>query len=201
MGSHERIGVFRIFGRDAGFSALYTGYVTSTRCLIPEHTFDLDHLCEVLLEDKRNNPSSYALVVVSEGATWEGRQVQEYGEADAFGHRKKVDIGTDLSQEIKKRTGQDTMSSDLTYDLRSGDPDSIDHLVAITFANIAVDLLNDGVSGRMIGIRSGRYTHSEIPDPTLGARRVDVEKMYNTERYRPRYDNKLGSPMLLESLK
>ena len=201
LGSHERIGVFRIFGRDAGFSALYTGYVTSTRCLIPEHTFDLDHLCEVLLEDKRNNPSSYALVVVSEGATWEGRQVQEYGEADAFGHRKKVDIGTDLSQEIKKRTGQDTMSSDLTYDLRSGDPDSIDHLVAITFANIAVDLLNDGVSGRMIGIRSGRYTHSEIPDPTLGARRVDVEKMYNTERYRPRYDNKLGSPMLLESLK
>jgi ATP-dependent phosphofructokinase / diphosphate-dependent phosphofructokinase len=201
LGSHERIGVFRIFGRDAGFSALYTGYVTSTRCLIPEHTFDLDHLCEVLLEDKRNNPSSYALVVVSEGATWEGRQVREYGEADAFGHRKKVDVGTDLSQEIKKLTGQDTMSSDLTYDLRSGDPDSIDHLVAITFANIAVDLLSDGVSGRMIGIRSGRYTHSEIPDPSLGARRVDVEKMYNTDRYRPRYDNKLGSPMLLETVK
>ncbi|MEJ2082397.1 MAG: 6-phosphofructokinase [Acidobacteriota bacterium] len=174
---------------------------TTSRKVSPEHTFDLDHRCEVLLEDKRNNPSSYALVVVSEGATWEGRQVQEYGEADAFGHRKKVDIGTDLSQEIKKRTGQDTMSSDLTYDLRSGDPDSIDHLVAITFANIAVDLLNDGVSGRMIGIRSGRYTHSEIPDPALGARRVDIEKMYNTERYRPRYDNKLGSPMLLESLK
>lgn len=201
LGSHERIGVFRIFGRDAGFTALYTAYVTSTRCLIPEYPFDVDRLCEVLIEDKRNNPSSYALVVVSEGATWHGREVMEYGDADAFGHRKKVDIGTDLAQEIKKRTGHDTMASDLTYDLRSGDPDSIDHMVAITFANIAVDLLNDGVSGRMIGIRDGRYAHSEIPDPALGARIVDVERMYNTDRFRPRYDSKLGSPMLLESLK
>ncbi len=201
LGSHERIGVFRIFGRDAGFTALYTGYVTSTRCLIPEHTFDLDRLCSLLVEDKRNNPSGYALVVVSEGATWEGRGVSEYGEADAFGHRKKVDVGHSLAQEIRRRTGEETMSSDLTYDLRSGDPDSIDHLVAITFANIALDLIVDGVSGRMIGIRDGRYSHSEIPDPKLGARTVDVERMYNSTRYRPRYDKKLGSPMLLESLR
>jgi ATP-dependent phosphofructokinase / diphosphate-dependent phosphofructokinase len=200
LGSHERIGVFRIFGRDAGFTALYTGYVTSARCLIPEHTFDVDHLCELLVEDKRSNPSSYALVVVSEGATWHGREVSEYGEPDAFGHRKKVDVGHSLAQEIRKRTGEETMASDLTYDLRSGDPDSIDHMVAMTFANVAVDLIVDGVSGRMIGIRDGRYAHSEIPDPKLGARTVHVERMYNVDRYRPRYDRKLGAPMLLESL-
>ena len=201
LGSHERIGVFRIFGRDAGFTSLYTGYVTSTRCLIPEHTFDLDRLCDLLLEDKRDNPSRYALVVISEGASWEGYQVQEYGEADAYGHRKKLDVGQALAQEIRKRTGEETMASDLTYDLRSGDPDSIDHLVAITFANIALDLITDGISGRMVGIQNGRYAHSEIPDPGLGARIVDVERFYNTERYRPRYDNKLGAPMLLEAVR
>ncbi|GAB4220103.1 MAG: 6-phosphofructokinase [Acidobacteriota bacterium] len=200
LGSHERIGVFRIFGRDAGFTALYTAYVTSTRCLIPEYRFDLDRLCEILLEDKRSNPSAYSLVVVSEGATWEGFELSEWGEPDAYGHRKKIDVGQVLAQEIRKRTGEETMSSDLTYDLRSGDPDSIDHLVAITFANIAVDLLCDGVSGRMVGIQGGKYAHVDIPDPALGARTVDVERFYNRERYRPRYDNKLGAPMLLESV-
>jgi len=199
-GSHERIGVFRIFGRDAGFTALYTGYVTSTRCLIPEHPFDLDQVCTLLKEDKQNNPSYYSLVVVSEGATWEGREIQEYGEADAYGHRKKVDIGQALASEIKRRTGEETMSSDLTYDLRSGDPDSVDHLTAITFANIALDLIADGQSGRMVGIRDGNYSHSEIPEPTAGARQVDIEALYNTERYRPRYDNKLGKPLLLTTL-
>ncbi len=199
-GSHERIGVFRIFGRDAGFTALYTAYVTSTRCLIPEHAFDLDRICALLSEDKQSNPSSYALVVVSEGATWEGRELQEYGDADAYGHRKKADIGSALAAEIRRRTGEETMSSDLTYDLRSGDPDSLDHLTAITFANIALDLVADNVSGRMVGIRNGNYSHSEIPDPAAGARQIDIDALYNTERYRPRYDNKLGKPLLLTSL-
>lgn len=199
-GSHERIGVFRIFGRDAGFTALYTGYVTSTRCLIPEMQFDLERLCDLLMEDKRNNPSNYSIVVVSEGATWIGHQVTEYGEADAYGHRKKVDIGQALAQEIRNRTGEETMASDLTYDLRSGDPDSIDHLVAITFANIALDLVSDNVTGRMVGIQEGRYCHAEIPDPAAGARTVDIEKFYNVDRYRPRYDNKLGTPLMLEAV-
>lgn len=199
-GSHERIGVFRIFGRDAGFTALYTGYVTSTRCLIPEHEFELDRLCDLLMEDKRNNPSNYSLVVVSEGAVWKGHKVTEYGEADAYGHRKKVDIGQALAQEIRKRTGQETMASDLTYDLRSGNPDSIDHLVAITFANIALDLVSDNVTGRMVGIQDGRYCHAEIPDPAAGARTVNIKKFYNVDRYRPLYDNKLGAPLMLESI-
>jgi 6-phosphofructokinase 1 len=199
-GSHERIGVFRIFGRDAGFTALYTGYVTSTRCLIPEHVFDINQLCELLMEDKRDNPSSYSLVVVSEGATWEGREVSEYGDADAYGHRKKVDIGEALAQQIKRVTGEDTMASDLTYDLRSGDPDSIDHIVAITFANIALDLVADNITGKMVGIQKGRYTHAEIPDPAAGARTVNLDKFYNRDRYRPLYDNKLGAPMLLETV-
>ena len=95
LGSHERIGVFRIFGRDAGFTALYTAYVTSARCLIPEAPFDLDHLVDILAEDHANNPSHYAFVIAAEGAIWEGGSIPEVGEADAFGHRHKANVGRD----------------------------------------------------------------------------------------------------------
>ena len=138
-------------------------------------------------------------MVASEGAVWQGQDVADYGEADAYGHRKKVDIGHALAEEIKARTGEETMVSDLTYDLRSGDPDSLDHLVAITFANIAVDLIADGVTGRMVAIRDGAYSHAPLPDPALGPRRVDIDALYNVERYRPNYSAKLGTPVLLSS--
>ena len=200
LGSHERIGVFRIFGRDAGFTALYTAYVTSTRCLIPEYPFDLDRVAKILSEDKRNNPSHYALVIVSEGAVWEEGSVKEYGEADAYGHRKKVDIGQALGEEIRRRTGDEIMVSDLTYDLRSGEPDAIDQLVAITFANIAVDMLRDGVTGRMVGVQNGCYAHAPLPASSMGARKVDIPNLYNTERYRPNYTSKLGAPLLFNRI-
>lgn len=200
VGSHERIGVFRIFGRDAGFTALYTAYVTSTRCLIPEYPFDIDRVAKILSEDKRNNPSHYALVVVSEGAVWREGSVKEYGEADAYGHRKKVDIGQALGEEIRKRTGDEIMVSDLTYDLRSGEPDAIDQLVAITFANIAVDMLRDGVFGRMVGVQNGCYAHAPLPASSMGARKVDILTLYNTERYRPNYTSKLGAPLLFNRI-
>lgn len=196
IGSHERIGIFRIFGRDAGFTAIYTAYVTSARCLIPEHPFNLERAIGLIMEDKRNNPSSYALVVVSEGAVWEQRDVQETGEADAFGHRKKVDIGQALAHEIQTRTGEETMVSDLTYDLRSGAPDSIDQIVATTFANIAVDLIRDNAAGRMIGIQQGVYVHTPLPPKPLGPRKLNIQKLYDTERYRPKYTSKLGEPLL-----
>jgi 6-phosphofructokinase 1 len=198
LGSHERIGVFRIFGRESGFSALYAAYVTSGRCLIPEAPFDLDRLVDVLLEDKRLNPSRYAFVIASEGAMWEGGHLAEYGEADAYGHRRKVDIGFALVEEIKRRSGEDAVNSELTYDLRSGEADSLDQMVAITFANIAVDLISEGVRGRMLAISDGKYAHVPIPDPGP-ARRVDVEEMYNVERFRPQYHNRLGRPLLLGS--
>ncbi|MBZ5503694.1 MAG: 6-phosphofructokinase [Acidobacteriia bacterium] len=196
IGSHERIGIFRIFGRDAGFTALYTAYVTSTRCLIPEYPFDIALICSLLAEDKASNPSHYALVIVSEGAMWTGGQVEEYGVADAYGHRKKIDIGHALAEEVRRRIGEETMLSDLTYDLRSGEPDSIDELVSISFANIAVDLIGNGITGRMIGIQNGRYAHVPLPDSALGARKVNVKTLYNTERYRPNYASKLGAPLL-----
>ena len=197
VGSHERIGVFRVFGRDAGFTALYTAYVTSIRCVIPEFKVNLDKLIELLITDKRNNPSNYTLVVLSEGAEWEGYTVQEYGDPDAYGHRKKASVAESLSEEIKKRAKEDTIVSDLTYDLRSGDPDFVDKLVASTFGTMALDAVLAGKSGLMAALVNGCYELVSIPDPKLGPRHVDLTSMYNTERYRPIYANKVGLPIFL----
>lgn len=197
IGSHERIGIFRIFGRDAGYTALYTAYVTSVRCCIPEYKFDIDKLIDLLAGDKKNNPSNYALLVVSEGAEWEGYQVREYGEADAYGHRKKANVGEDLSEEIKNRGKLETTVSDLTYDLRSGDPDFVDRMVATTFGNMALDAIASGKTGYMTAINNGCYTLVPIPDPGQGPRQVDIETMYNTARYRPNYASKTGLPIFL----
>jgi ATP-dependent phosphofructokinase / diphosphate-dependent phosphofructokinase len=197
LGSHERIGVFRIFGRDAGFSALYAAYVTSARCVIPEAPYDLDHLAHILAADHAANPSRYAFVIAAEGAVWRGARLDEVGEADAFGHRRKANVGEALAAELAARTGIGTTQSELTYDLRSGEADSLDQMVSITFANIAMDLIADGVTGRMVAIRDGNYAHVELPPAGAGPRKVDVEKMYNADRFRPRYDGKLGDPLLL----
>ena len=197
VGSHERIGIFRVFGRDAGYTALYTAYVTALRCCIPEYKVDLQHLIQLLVTDKRNNPSNYSLVILSEGAEWQGYKVKEYGDPDAFGHRKKMSVAEDLSSEIKAGTGEETVVSDLTYDLRSGSPDFVDRMVATTFANMAMDALEDGKTGMMTAINSGCFAMVPIPDPKLGPRKVDIATMYNTERYRPIYDHKLGLPIFL----
>jgi 6-phosphofructokinase len=197
IGSHERIGIFRVFGRDAGYTALYTAYVSSIRCAIPEYKFDLKKMIDLLMTDKRNNPSNYSLLVMSEGAEWESHKMQEYGEADAYGHRKKMSVAEDLSAEIKASTGEETVVSDLTYDLRSGDPDFTDKLIASTFGTIALDAVLDGKSGLMTAIQNGCYALVQIPDPKLGPRKVDLETMYNTDRYRPNYTNKLGFPVFL----
>jgi ATP-dependent phosphofructokinase / diphosphate-dependent phosphofructokinase len=197
VGSHERVGIFRVFGRDAGYTSLYTAYVTSIRCCIPEYVVNLDKLIDLLMVEKRNTESNYVLVVLSEGATWEGYTVQEYGEPDAFGHRKKASIGEALSTEISRRTGEESVVSDLTYDLRSGDPDFVDKLIAANFGNIAMDALLAGKSGVMAALVEGSYALAPIPDPALGPRKVDIETMYNTDRYRPNYANKLGLPIFL----
>jgi ATP-dependent phosphofructokinase / diphosphate-dependent phosphofructokinase len=197
VASHERIGIFRVFGRDAGFTALYTAYVTSIRCLIPEYKVDLDKLIQLLTDDKRANPSNYSLVVLSEGAEWKGYETREHGAPDAYGHRKKASVAESLADEIKARTSEETIASDLTYDLRSGDPDFIDKLVALTFGNMAYDAILEGKSGLMSALVDGRYELMPLPDPRLGSRKLDVASTYNTDRYRPIYANKRGMPVFL----
>jgi 6-phosphofructokinase len=200
LGSHERIGVFRIFGRDAGFSALFAAYVTSARCVIPEVTYDLDGLCGLLAEDQRLSPSRYAIVVTAEGAIWQGASIPEVGAADPFGHRHKANVGEALAAEIGARTGTEALAIELTYDLRSGQPDALDQIVSTTFANVAMDLVADGAFGQMVAIRDGKYAATSLGEASLPSRRVDVELMYNVDRCRPRYDGRMGLPMLLVGL-
>ena len=197
VGSHERIGIFRIFGRDAGFTALYAAYVTALRCCIPEVEFDMDRLIEVLLSDKRENPSRYALVALSEGATWAGRSIEQYGAADAYGHRKKVNVAEAFAAMLEEKTGEETTVADLTYELRSGEPDFLDRMVATTFGNIAFECMANRATGRMTAIRNGCYTDTEIPDVARGPRKVDVDAMYDQRRFRPNYSAKAGLPVFL----
>jgi 6-phosphofructokinase len=197
VGSHERVGIFRIFGRDAGYTSLYTAYVISIRCAIPEFKFDLDKMIDLLMRDKAANPSKYCLVVLSEGAEWEGYSIHEYGEADAFGHRKKANVGEDFGKEIRRRAKAETVISDLTYDLRSGEADFIDKMIANTFAHMAVEAIEKNQSGLMAAIANGCYAMMPIPDSKLGPRCIDVVTMYHTEQYRPRYSNKTGIPVFL----
>ncbi len=196
LGSHETVGVFRIFGRSAGFTALGTAMaISDIRCAIPEHPFDLDALCRLVREDYDRNEHHYALVLISEGAIWKGGRLEEVGPPDAYGHRKKANVGETLAEEIARRTGLPTRPQDLTYDLRSGSPDAIDKIVANTFGTLAVDLIARGQRGRMVCMQKGVYAHAELPDPVRGARTVDVPRDYDTARFRPDFSGFLGRPL------
>jgi 6-phosphofructokinase len=197
VASHERVGIFRVFGRDAGYTALFTAYTTSIRCCIPEYEVNLEKLIDLLMVEKANTPGNYVLVVLSEGARWTGYQGMEYGEPDAYGHRRKASVGESLANEIMARTGEECIVSDLTYDLRGGEPDFVDKMIATTFGNMAMDAILANRSGFMTAIAGGCYAMAEIPDPVLGPRKVDVATMYNTDRYRPMYSGKIGLPVFL----
>ena len=154
----------------------------------------------MIADDHRLSPSRYAIVIAAEGAVWSGANLDEVGEADAFGHRHKANIGEALAAELSRRTGIESLAIELTYDLRSGQPDALDQIVATTFANVAMDLLADGQFGRMVGDPRRQVRRDSLPAAGSTARRVDVEGMYNVERFRPRYDGRIGRPLLLVGL-
>lgn len=198
IGSHERIGVVELFGRNSGETSLITAYLAYVdRAVITEVPFDIDKLCHYLLEDRRNNPSNYAVMTISEGAIMEGGDVIETGEADAYGHRKLGGIGYIVSEQIKKRTGQDTMYQQLAYLMRSGSPDSLDRMVAVSFGHLAVQLISRKDTGKMVALHGGKYTTVPVDMVLAGKKRVDVPSFYNLEAYRPKIKDFLGVTMFL----
>ncbi len=197
-GSHERIAVVELFGRNSGETALISGYVADAdRVLICEVPFVPEKLAELVAADKQNNPSRYAMVVISEGATIEGGEIVESGEADAYGHRKLGGIGEITADLIKTLTGSNIINQKLAYLMRTGAPDALDLLVARTFGHLAADLLLAGQSGRMVALRDGKYTHIDMAEVTRGVRRVDVDRLYNPDTYTPQIKNCQGLPMYL----
>lgn len=197
-GSHERIAVVELFGRNSGETSLISSYLAGVdRALISEVPFDPEKLADLIMQDKRNNPSNYAMVTISEGAHMVGGKVVEYGEADAYGHRKLGGIGQITGEALKKLTGENIILQQLAYLMRSGAPDALDLMVAVNYANMAMDLIIRGASGRMCAMRDGTYTHIPMSTVTSGQKRVDVDELYDAKQYRPKVRHVLGKPMFL----
>lgn len=197
-GSHERIAVIELFGRYSGETSLISAYLASVdRAVISEVPFDPERLAALLMEDKRRNPSNYAMVTVSEGATYTGGEIHLSGEADAFGHRKLGGIGETTGAMVKELTGEDIITQQLGYLMRSGRPDSLDLMVATNYAVMAADLAVEGSKGRMVALREGTYTNVPISRTGEGAKRVDVDALYDVESYRPKVRQVAGKPMFL----
>ncbi len=197
-GSHERIAVIELFGRYSGETSLISAYLAGVeRAIISEVDFDVDKLCHFLDEDKKSNPSNYALVTISEGAKMIGGNMVITGEPDAYGHKKLGGIGHILSQEIQKRTGHLTIYQQVAYLMRSGEPDALDRMVSTSYGYLAADLINQKQFGRMVALQDGKYTTVSIDIVTQGSKRVDVRELYDAENYRPRIKHFLNKPMFL----
>ncbi|MFO8076042.1 MAG: 6-phosphofructokinase [Actinomycetota bacterium] len=197
-GSHERIAVVELFGRYSGETSLISAYLSGVdRALISEVPFDIGRLADFLMADRAANPSRYAMVTVSEGAKMVDGEVRLSGEADAYGHRKLGGIGEETAQALKEITGVNMVSQQLGYLMRSGSPDSLDLMVATNYAVMAADLAVDGARGRMVALRNGTYINVPIEVTREGARRVDIDALYDAEQYRPQVRDISGKPMFL----
>jgi 6-phosphofructokinase len=197
-GSHERICVVELFGRHCGETSLISAYLAGVdRAIISEVPFDTEKLARLLLADKRANPSRYAMMTISEGAREIGREIVQSGETDPYGHKKLGGIGAITAVRLEQITGQKTMCQELAYLMRSGEPDALDIMVAVNYANTAMDLIQDRKFGRMVALREGRYTDVDAASPTLGVKVVDVRALYDVEEYRPKVMHVHGKPMFL----
>ena len=197
-GSHERIAVIELFGRYSGQTALISGYLAGVdRTVIPEVPFDPEHLAELIARDHRDNPSHYAMLAISEGAKFIDGEMVQSGNADAFGHKKLGGIGLITAEELKLRTGINTLYQQLAYLMRSGAPDSLDLMVAVTFANMAMDLVKRRNYGHMVALQDGLYTYVPADTPSQGSRKVDINELYDVDQYQPKLRSARGKPMFL----
>jgi 6-phosphofructokinase 1 len=205
-GSHERFLVIEVFGRYAGYTALLpTMAGAADRCVIPEHPFDIGRLLELLLEDRDRAPSRYAVVHVSEGATVTGGQMTfEGADTDQYGHRKLGGVGDQVAALLREMSPQvnqgrtvNVVSQRLGYLVRCGDPDALDSIVPMAFGNVALDLILNGTSGRLISVRNGVYDSVPI-DVVVGRKKVvDVHRFYNSDRLRPKYKTLIRQPLFI----
>ncbi len=197
-GSHERLAVVEVFGRYSGETSLVSAYLSGVeRAIISEVPFDVDRLAEHLMRDKAANPSNYAMLTISEGATLAGGRMVQGGDEDAYGHRKLGGIGQRTSELLKERTGSDTIYQQVGYLMRSGSPDSLDLMVAINYAVMAADLAIEGTAGRLVALRNGNYVNVPLGVLAQGVKRVDVDALYDRDAYRPKIRHVDGKPMFL----
>jgi 6-phosphofructokinase 1 len=205
-GSHERLMVLEVFGRYAGFTGMLpTMAGAAHRCVIPEFKFHIERLAELLMHDRKSNPSQYSVVLVSEGAMFEGGEmVFQDRTTDAFGHAKLGGIGDLVSEKLKELSVQfnngrsvDTVNQKLGYLVRCGDPDAIDSIVPMAYGNLALDLIQKRTHGRLVVLKNGRYDNIPIDIVTSTKKKVNVERFYNVERLRPHYKSFEMTPLFI----
>jgi 6-phosphofructokinase 1 len=197
-GSHERLAVVEVFGRYSGETSLVSAYLSGVeRAIISEVPFDIERLASFLVDDKRRNPSGYAMMTISEGATVVGGEMIMGGKEDAYGHRKLGGIGQVTGELLHEITGEGIINQQIGYLMRSGSPDSLDLMVAINYAVMAADLLVQGETGRLVALRNGNYVNVPIEVTRQGVKRVDVGALYDVEAYRPKIRHVDGKPMFL----
>jgi len=198
VGSHERIGIVELFGRNSGETSLITALLAHVdRALISEVPFDINKLAEFIVADKEKNPSNYAIITVSEGAHYLGGEIIESGPADAFGHRKLGGIGQMISDDIKRITKTNTMVQQLTYVIRSGPPDALDRMVGMAYGSMAMELFEKKDTGKLTVIQQGKYTTVPLDTVIAGKKYADVDSYYDKENYRAKVKSYLGHPMFL----
>ena len=197
-GSHERYLVVELFGRYSGETCLLASYLSGVdRALIAEVPFDPERLYTMLARDKQDNPSNYAIVAISEGAKMVGGAMVETGEADAFGNRKLGGIGGVLSEYLEQQGRDKVIYQRLAYLMRSGAPDSLDMLVANNYGSLAADLVRRGDHGKLVAVADGRYAAVPIEVGGTAKKRVDIDRFYDSENYRPKVADVMGMPMFL----
>jgi 6-phosphofructokinase 1 len=205
-GSHERFLVLEVFGRYAGFTAMLpTMAGAAHRCVIPEYKFNIEKLTELLVYDRNRNPSRYSVVLVSEGAMFEGGEmVFADRSTDAYGHAKLGGIGDLVASRIRELSAKhnngkavNVIDQKLGYMVRGGDPDAIDSVVPMAFGNLALDLLLKDIHGRLVVLKNGRYDNVPLDVITATKKFVDVKQFYNTDRLRPKYESFEMKPMFI----
>jgi 6-phosphofructokinase 1 len=197
-GSHERIAVVELFGRNSGETSLVAAYLSGVdRAIISEIPFDPNKLADFLVADKRSNPSNYAMMTISEGSKIEGGDLLMREREDSFGHRKLGGIGAVAGDLLREITGEHIIYQQLAYLMRSGRPDSLDLMVATNYAVMAADLASTAQTGRMVALRQGIYTDVPLTLTREGVKRVDVDALYDSENYRPKVRQVAGTPMFL----
>ncbi len=197
-GSHERIAVVELFGRNSGETSLITAYLANVdRAIISEVPFDINKLSRFLVDDKKNNPSNYAIMTISEGATMVGGAIVEGGEEDAYGHKKLGGVGQTTGSMIQKITGTHIIYQQIGYLMRAGEPDALDRMVGSSFGNLACGMALRKESGYMVALRDGKYTTFPLGKITDALKRVDVKELYDEENYKPKVARVLGKPMFM----
>jgi ATP-dependent phosphofructokinase / diphosphate-dependent phosphofructokinase len=197
-GSHERLAVVEVFGRYSGETSLVSAYLAGMdRAIISEVPFDVEKLATFLMDDKRKNPSRYAMTTISEGAHFVGGEMVMGGTADAYGHKKLGGIGAQTSEALREITGDGIIYQQIGYLMRSGQPDSLDLMVAINYAVMAADLVLEGNHGRLVALRNGTYVNVPVGVVRQGVKRADVDALYDVDEYRPKIRHVDGKPMFL----